>query len=106
MIDRLDGAARVLHSPVPQDVALACDSPWEGNSSKQVTVFKDCDLYRMYYRGSQVDYTPGEMTNRHEFNMVIFDNVRVHKSNLVGEKDKGWYAGATLLDFERPWRIS
>ncbi len=84
MIDRLDGAARVLHSPVPQDVALACDSPWEGNSSKQVTVFKDDDLYRMYYRGSQVDYTPGEMTNRHEFTCYAesADGIRWEKPSL------------------------
>ena len=66
LIDRLHGAERVLHSPVPQDVALVCDAPWEGNSSKQVTVFEDGGLYRMYYRGSQVDYTPGEMTNHHQ----------------------------------------
>jgi hypothetical protein len=66
LVDRLDGAERVLHSPVPQDVALVCDAPWEGNSSKQVTVFEDGGLYRMYYRGSQVDYTPGEMTNHHQ----------------------------------------
>tara|TARA_B100000446_G_C10489644_1_gene319111 strand:- start:597 stop:1136 length:540 start_codon:yes stop_codon:yes gene_type:complete len=33
--------------------------------------------------------------------MVTFDNVRVPKKNLVGELNRGWYVGATLLDFER-----
>ena len=41
------------------------------------------------------------MANEHSFNMVIFDNVRIPKQNLVGEYNRGWYVGATLLDFER-----
>ncbi len=41
------------------------------------------------------------MANQHSFNMVTFDNVRVPQRNLVGEKNRGWYVGATLLDFER-----
>ena len=52
--------------------------------------------------------TPGLTVNAiinvagdHGFNMVTFDNVRVPKKNLVGEQNRGWYVGATLLDFER-----
>ena len=41
------------------------------------------------------------MAGDHNFNMITFDNVRVPKKNLVGEQDRGWYVGATLLDFER-----
>ena len=41
------------------------------------------------------------MANQHGFNMVTFDNVRVPKTNLVGEENRGWYVAATLLDFER-----
>ena len=41
------------------------------------------------------------IANEHGFNMVTFDNVRVPKKNLVGEMNRGWYVGATLLDFER-----
>jgi len=33
--------------------------------------------------------------------LVTFDNVRVPRSNLVGELNRGWYVGAALLDFER-----
>ena len=61
LIDRIDGAALTLHKPVPQDVALVSDRPWEGNDIGYVTVFKDGDLYRMYYIGSRGDYTPGEI---------------------------------------------
>tara|TARA_B100000029_G_scaffold303771_1_gene296572 strand:- start:193 stop:1368 length:1176 start_codon:yes stop_codon:yes gene_type:complete len=41
------------------------------------------------------------MAGGHEFNQVIFDNVRVPRSNIVGEENKGWYVAVTLLDFER-----
>ena len=41
------------------------------------------------------------MLGLHEFNQVFFDNVRIPKRNLVGEQNRGWYIGATLLDFER-----
>ncbi|MFQ5934415.1 MAG: acyl-CoA dehydrogenase family protein [Dehalococcoidia bacterium] len=41
------------------------------------------------------------MTGSHEFNETFFDNVRVPKKNIVGELNRGWYAGMTLLDFER-----
>ena len=41
------------------------------------------------------------MTGGHDFNQVFFDNVRVPKKNLVGEENRGWYVGVTLLDFER-----
>ena len=42
-----------------------------------------------------------DMTNSHAFNETFFDNVRVPKENIVGEVNRGWYAGMTLLDFER-----
>ena len=42
-----------------------------------------------------------DMAGRHNFNQVIFDNVRVPARNLVGEENRGWYVAVTLLDFER-----
>jgi alkylation response protein AidB-like acyl-CoA dehydrogenase len=34
-------------------------------------------------------------------NEVFFEDVRVPALNRVGEENRGWYIGATLLDFER-----
>ena len=45
--------------------------------------------------------TIANMAGDYEFNEVFFDNVRVSKENLVGEKNQGWYVAVTLLDFER-----
>jgi alkylation response protein AidB-like acyl-CoA dehydrogenase len=36
-----------------------------------------------------------------EFNEVFFDNVRVPKANLIGEKNQGWQVAVTRLMFER-----
>src|SRR5712692_248519 len=41
------------------------------------------------------------MAGQHNFNQEYFDNVRVPVKNRVGEENRGWYVGATLLDFER-----
>ncbi len=41
------------------------------------------------------------MANRHLFNEIFFQDVRVPARNLVGEENRGWYVGMTLLDFER-----
>jgi|UniRef100_UPI003784550F hypothetical protein len=51
LIDKLDGAQLVLHPPVPQEIAINHDEPWEGSTCAYHTVFKDGELYRLYYRG-------------------------------------------------------
>jgi alkylation response protein AidB-like acyl-CoA dehydrogenase len=35
------------------------------------------------------------------FNETFFEDVRVPARNLIGEENRGWYVGMTLLDFER-----
>jgi alkylation response protein AidB-like acyl-CoA dehydrogenase len=42
-----------------------------------------------------------DMTGAHHFNEVFFDNVRIPKDCLVGERDRGWYQIASQLDYER-----
>ncbi|MGQ9579574.1 MAG: hypothetical protein ACUVT8_01355 [Armatimonadota bacterium] len=54
LIDKLEGGAeQKLNHPVRREVALMFDAPWEGDTSAYVTVFKDSDGFRMYYRGSR-----------------------------------------------------
>jgi hypothetical protein len=56
LIDRMNGATLMLHSPSPQEVAIVFDRPWEGNTCGYVTVIEDGGLYKMYYRGSHHFY--------------------------------------------------
>lgn len=60
LIEQMDGVALRLHQPVPREIAITYDMPWEGNTSCYVTVFKDDDRYRMYFRGS--NYNVAEKT--------------------------------------------
>jgi alkylation response protein AidB-like acyl-CoA dehydrogenase len=41
------------------------------------------------------------MANQQTFNEIFFEDVRVPVKNVVGEINRGWYVGATTLDFER-----
>jgi alkylation response protein AidB-like acyl-CoA dehydrogenase len=41
------------------------------------------------------------MADGDDLNETFFEDVRVPKANMVGEEDRGWYVGMTLLDFER-----
>lgn len=42
-----------------------------------------------------------DLGGNHYFNEVFFEDVRIPATNIVGELNRGWYVGMTLLDFER-----
>src|SRR3989304_4334434 len=42
-----------------------------------------------------------DMTGRHTFNELFFDNVRVPRDCLIGEMNRAWHIAAATLDFER-----
>jgi alkylation response protein AidB-like acyl-CoA dehydrogenase len=42
-----------------------------------------------------------QMSGARGFNEVFFEDVRVSATNMVGEENRGWYVGATLMDYER-----
>jgi len=41
------------------------------------------------------------ITGTAEFNETFFDNVRIPKHQIIGEKNMGWYVAAGALEFER-----
>ncbi len=64
LVGRLGGGARrSLNRPVPREIALRLDAPWEGNASGGFTVFEDGGRYRMYYRGQNFEYSGGKLSS-------------------------------------------
>ena len=63
---------------------------------------KGISYFLLDMRTPGVDVRPlVDMTGRHTFNELFFDNVRVPRDCLVGEMNRGWYIAAATLDFER-----
>jgi len=92
------GAHHKLHHPVPQGVALRTDRPWEGNSVFWATVFRDGDIYRMYYFTGNCAYTKeGTKSSKHRYcyaeskdgiqwtrpNLGLFDHNGSKDNNIV-----------------------
>jgi len=50
-IESMNGVELRLHEPRGRGVALKFDAPWEGSAAAYVTVFKDGDKVKLYYRG-------------------------------------------------------
>ena len=62
LVDRLDGGAqRRMHHPVPREVSLVHDAPWEGTGSGYHSVFQDGDEYRMYYKAWHLEVSQGKV---------------------------------------------
>lgn len=87
VVDQILGKANLrLHHPVPQNVAIEHDAPWEGNSCVYHTVFKDGDIYRMYYRGSGLGFTDNKgLKQMHKYTICYAeskDGINWVKPNL------------------------
>lgn len=63
LIEKLDNAALTLHHPTFREIVIDHDEPWEGNICCGHTVFRDGDIYRMYYRGRHHDWDTNEVTH-------------------------------------------
>ncbi len=51
LIEQLNGVSLLLHHPHDEGPVLNFDKPWEGPFCGYVTVIKDKNLFRLYYRG-------------------------------------------------------
>lgn len=61
LIESLRDARRQLHHPVPREIAIVHDAPWEGAGSGYHSVIRDGDTYRLYYRGSALGVEHGQL---------------------------------------------
>jgi len=55
LMDQWDGVQVKMHEPRREEIVFACDESWEGNVSGYFQIFRDGDIYRMYYRGAHID---------------------------------------------------
>ncbi len=56
LIDSMSGdVEQFVHEPQPKEVVLVTGESWEGNTCAYYTIFRDGDVYRMYYRGSHAN---------------------------------------------------
>ena len=54
LFDSIEGHAGLkMHTPIPREIVITHDRPWEGNTSGYHTIFRDGPVVRMYYRGSE-----------------------------------------------------
>ena len=58
LIGEARGVELRLNHPVRCETAITFDAPWEGDTCAYVSIFKDGDIYRMYYRGSNENPKP------------------------------------------------
>jgi hypothetical protein len=57
MIEKLINVGKRVHEPVPGDIAITFDKPWEGNISAYYTIIREDEigLLRLYYRAGNLD---------------------------------------------------
>ncbi len=81
------GAERRLHHPVPREVVLELNQPWEGPTSAYFVVLEDGDRVRLYYRG-ETPGVDGEACCVAESNDGIhFERVTVGLFEFAGSKE-------------------
>ena len=51
LIEEMNGVSLQMHRPIPQEVVLEFNRPWEGSISYDPVVMKEGDRYRLWYRG-------------------------------------------------------
>ncbi|MCK9641163.1 MAG: hypothetical protein M0R39_14760 [Prolixibacteraceae bacterium] len=54
LIDKLEGIHITMHTPHDEGIVMHFDKPWEGKFCAYVTIIKDTELYRAYYRGGDL----------------------------------------------------
>ena len=59
LIDTLDNVCIHQHTPIPREMCLSLNRPWEGETSWCPVVIKDGDKYRMWYRSQDVQQNAG-----------------------------------------------
>ena len=62
LVERLSGSAELrLHAPVPREVVLIHDAPWEGNATANHCTVTEEGRIRLYYRAGNLSIENGQL---------------------------------------------
>ena len=62
LVETLHGDVELrLHHPVPREIVLEHDAPWEGPGSGYHSIFHDGEKYRMYYKAMKMDIVDNQL---------------------------------------------
>lgn len=95
LIETIRGEARLcLHHPEPREIVLTLDAPWEGSgSSGYHSVFRDRDIYRMYYKGWHIGFDKEHKKIQPSISTMCYaesrDGIHWHKPTLGLVEYKG-----------------
>jgi len=76
LIESMKDSRLKLHHPQCSEVTFTFDQPWEGPQSGYVTILRDGDEYRMYYRGG------GDLVREHTCLAIGSDGLTWTRPNL------------------------
>ena len=65
LIESRKNTQLILHHPQPQEIALHCDRPWEGNTCIYFRIIPDGGKYRMWYQGAHWKLDPDDTFPEH-----------------------------------------
>ncbi len=54
LAETLEGVSLKMHKPVRKNIVMTCDKPWEGCTTGYLDLMKVGDVFRMYYRCSDL----------------------------------------------------
>jgi hypothetical protein len=103
LIESISGEAELeMHRPVRREIVFRTDAEWEGNSSLYGSVFRDGEIYRMYYRGTHYRHSgePAQALEDHPYVLcyaVSDDGVTWRRPSLGIHEFRGSTANNIVL---------
>ena len=99
LVESMHGVALRLHQPERREVVFRFDAPWEGAESAYVTMLRDGEKFRMYYRGGgettqestcMAESTDGINWRRPKLGLFEFNGSKENNIIWVGRKKAYW----------------
>ena len=100
LINEMKGAELQLHHPTTREVVINHDEPWEGSGSGYHSIFKDGDIYRMYYKSWQLEVKKGKLNLPHKLYACYAeskDGIHWEKPNLGIVEFKGSFENNIIM---------